>query len=98
MLIQHVKLDVITAVTMKNAVFWDVTLCGTLRSVFWLLVTANAVPSSLIIGALMMEAIHSFETSVLTRAARRNVLEDDILHSHCRENLKSDIALTGWAL
>jgi hypothetical protein len=24
--------------------------------------------------------------------------EDDILHSHCRENLKSYIALTGWAL
>jgi hypothetical protein len=23
--------------------------------------------------------------------------EDDILHSHCRENLKSYIALTGWA-
>jgi hypothetical protein len=24
--------------------------------------------------------------------------DDDILHSHCRENLKSYIALTGWAL
>jgi hypothetical protein len=24
--------------------------------------------------------------------------EDDILHSHCRENLKSYVALTGWAL
>jgi hypothetical protein len=24
--------------------------------------------------------------------------EDDILHSHCRENLGSYIALTGWAL
>jgi hypothetical protein len=24
--------------------------------------------------------------------------EDDILHSHCRENLASYIALTGWAL
>jgi hypothetical protein len=24
--------------------------------------------------------------------------EDDILHSHCRENLKSYISLTGWAL
>jgi hypothetical protein len=24
--------------------------------------------------------------------------EDGILHSHRRENLKSDIALTGWAL
>jgi hypothetical protein len=26
------------------------------------------------------------------------VPEDDILHSHRRENLKSYIALTGWAL
>jgi hypothetical protein len=26
------------------------------------------------------------------------ILEDDILHSHCRENLRSYIALTGWAL
>jgi uncharacterized protein (DUF427 family) len=24
--------------------------------------------------------------------------EDDILHSHCRENLKSYIGLTGWTL
>jgi hypothetical protein len=24
--------------------------------------------------------------------------EDDILHSHCRENHKSYIALTGWTL
>jgi hypothetical protein len=24
--------------------------------------------------------------------------EDDILHSHCRESLKSYIALTGWNL
>jgi hypothetical protein len=24
--------------------------------------------------------------------------EEDILHSHCPENLKSYIALTGWAL
>jgi hypothetical protein len=24
--------------------------------------------------------------------------DDDILRSHCRENLKSYIALTGWAM
>jgi hypothetical protein len=29
------------------------------------------------------------ETSVLTRATWRNIPEDDILHSHRRENLKS---------
>jgi hypothetical protein len=38
------------------------------------------------------------ETSVLTKAARRNHPEDAILHSHRRENLKSYMALTGWSL
>jgi hypothetical protein len=34
-----------------------------------------------------LEAIHSPETSVLTSATRRNILEDSILHSHSPENL-----------
>jgi hypothetical protein len=54
-----------------------------------LIVTANVVPSSPIPFTLMMETIHSFEKSVLTRTTRRNTAKDDILHGHRRENLKS---------
>jgi hypothetical protein len=43
---------------------------------------------------LMMEALHSSETSVLTGATQHNVPEVNILHSHHLENLKSSIALT----
>jgi hypothetical protein len=45
-----------------------------------------------------MEAIRSSEMSALTRATRRNIPEDGILHSHRRDDLKSYIALTGWPL
>jgi hypothetical protein len=60
-----------------------------LRSVLRLLVTANVAPSSSIFVIVMTDAIRSSETSVLTRATRRDILEDGNLHSHRRDNLKS---------
>jgi hypothetical protein len=56
---RNVRFEVFMAVAMKNAVFWDVMPCGSLR---WLLVMANIVPSLPILVTLMMEALGSSDT------------------------------------
>jgi hypothetical protein len=74
----YVRIDVFTAVTMKNAVFWDMP-------------PAQADCTLADLSTLKMEAISSSETSVHTRSTRRHIPEDGNLHNHRRENLKSYI-------
>jgi hypothetical protein len=59
----------------------------------YLIVTANVIPSSPILVALMLELLRSSETSVITRVIRRHIPKDGILHGHRRENLKSYFCL-----
>jgi hypothetical protein len=63
-----------------------------LRSLLRLLVTANVVHCSLILSTLMMQVICFLDTSVLTRATRRNNPEDGVLHSDGRENGMGDFS------
>jgi hypothetical protein len=90
-----INFEVLTAVTMKNAVFWDVAPCrscvnrrfgGTYhlllqgRKIRSLQPPAHAGSSLADFSTLKMEAIISSETSFHTRSTRRHIAEESILH------------------
>jgi hypothetical protein len=65
---------------------------GMLRRVALVRTDVSEEPSASFIRVTRMKvALGSAETTVLTRATRRNIPEDIILHSHRRENFKSYI-------
>jgi hypothetical protein len=87
------RFEIFTAVTMKYGVFWNITQCGSCKIRRFggtqclhhqgdknqrarTNVSSNKPPTH----AAKENAIQSSETSVLTRAIRRNFQEDSILH------------------
>jgi hypothetical protein len=70
----------------ESIIFWDMTPCSPLV----------AEPTSL---TLKMEAIRTSETSVETQqTTRRHIPENDTLHNHRCENLKSYTILKGFSV
>jgi hypothetical protein len=62
--------------------------CEEILYILAAVVIANVFPRWPILVTLIMDMLHSSETSFLTRVARRNIPEKGILLSHRREKLK----------
>jgi hypothetical protein len=56
----------------------------------------NVSSKQLILSTLIMEAICSYEASVVTRETWRHIPEEGIVHSHLLENLKCYSVLFRW--
>jgi hypothetical protein len=79
---------------MKNGVFWDVTHHVALvrndvsvelsASIIWVTRIGELGTT----GAKFLQNVGSYKSHTV-----RNIPEDGILHSHCRENLKSYISI-----
>jgi hypothetical protein len=62
--------------------------------VILLLVTANVVPSPLILSNVISEAIRSTVTSVLARATRNHISENDIPQYFSEDTLSKGLICT----
>jgi hypothetical protein len=92
----YVRFEVFTAVTMKNAVFLDVMPRGSrknrhLGGSYRLQHQGDRNQRNMnnIFNLMMEVEVIMFLPNVLTRATRRHIPEDDILHNSRRERLKS---------
>jgi hypothetical protein len=79
---------------MKNDVLWDVTLCASSKNRCF--VGTFRLHHQ---GHKIRRARNNVSSNYQQKhAAKKYCLEDGILHSHHRENLKFYTALTVWAL
>jgi hypothetical protein len=71
----EVRFEVFTAVTMKNAVFWDVMPFGSCKNRRFVGRSASTISVTRIdeLGTLRIEELRSSETLILIRVTRRNI-------------------------
>jgi hypothetical protein len=71
-----------------------VTRIGEVGTTLAITINRRTLRRNTIHVTVIMDVLRSSKTLVLTRATRRNIPEDSIFHSLCRENHKSYTILT----